>query len=301
MSNAKAISKKLEQIERKQLKGARSIQRKFVQVLSDYLLSSLIFNNDGQIEDNASNLSIAASLNQLADTFRRQVVIPYILEIASLIFNDLHSTSAKSFKNKAGSDNVLSASNKAKQLLAIQYGYDNGRLIEGSPLSRDALSRVWSTVRAHVVNAVTGKITLKDLRKTLADYIEGGNGRGAIVREIESSLGDIAYQYERKQSQIIAQEIGYRFFIYQGGLIRDSRDFCIHRNDQVFSVEELYKFGTPDDAYGGYTNKSKGEFKGKTKPYNPATDLGGYNCRHRIDWISDELAFRLRPELRGTT
>ena len=40
-------------------------------------------------------------------------------------------------------------------------------------------------------------------------------------------------------------------------------------------------------------------FAGKPETgYNPIVDLGGYNCRHRLDWVSDQVAFRLRPELK---
>ena len=57
------------------------------------------------------------------------------------------------------------------------------------------------------------------------------------------------------------------------------------------------KFGTSADEFGGYTDKSKGEFEGKSDPYDPINDLGGIGCRHFWSWISDELAFHLRPEL----
>jgi hypothetical protein len=31
--------------------------------------------------------------------------------------------------------------------------------------------------------------------------------------------------------------------------------------------------------------------------YNALIDCGGYNCRHRLDWVSDQMARRLRPDL----
>jgi len=32
--------------------------------------------------------------------------------------------------------------------------------------------------------------------------------------------------------------------------------------------------------------------------YDPLVDRGGYNCRHQLSFISDELAFKLRPDLK---
>jgi hypothetical protein len=44
----------------------------------------------------------------------------------------------------------------------------------------------------------------------------------------------------------------------------------------------------PPDVTPGYMN-----YPG----YDPLVDRGGYNCRHIIGWIPDELAFKYRPEL----
>jgi hypothetical protein len=32
--------------------------------------------------------------------------------------------------------------------------------------------------------------------------------------------------------------------------------------------------------------------------YDPLVDRGGYNCRHQLGYISEELAYKLRPELK---
>jgi len=82
-------------------------------------------------------------------------------------------------------------------------------------------------------------------------------------------------------------------------LIRDSRDFCVHRNNKVFSLEEIEKFATPEDKFGGYSDDN-GNFHGKPENYSPIEHLGGDGCRHRLDFISVQLAYRLRPELRPT-
>jgi hypothetical protein len=35
----------------------------------------------------------------------------------------------------------------------------------------------------------------------------------------------------------------------------------------------------------------------KPPNYNPIRDLGGYACRHHLNWIPYELAVMLRPDL----
>jgi hypothetical protein len=80
------------------------------------------------------------------------------------------------------------------------------------------------------------------------------------------------------------KKLGLRFAIYQGGLRDDSRQFCIERNGKCYSESEIQKW-------------EKLDFQGKSENYNPFYDCGGANCIHRLDWISDELAKRLRPDL----
>lgn len=120
----------------------------------------------------------------------------------------------------------------------------------------------------------------------------GNQSGGAVEGAIAAKTMDGFQQYDRTLQKSVAADIGYGFAIYQGGLIKTSREFCIERNDKVFSKDEIAKFGSSDDKYDGYTDK--GDFNGKRNPYNPFADLGGWNCRHHLDWISDELAAVMR-------
>lgn len=47
-----------------------------------------------------------------------------------------------------------------------------------------------------------------------------------------------------------------------------------------------------------YKNGIDLDWEGKNQiGYNPFIDLGGYNCRHKLRWISRELAEAKRPEV----
>lgn len=111
------------------------------------------------------------------------------------------------------------------------------------------------------------------------------------------AIGEIHAQFDRALHLEKAQRLGFRSAIYEGGLIKTSRDFCEERNSKVFTFSEILKFGTKDDDYGGYINEI-GDFQGKTEIYDPFLDAGGYNCRHFYSFISDDLAIILRPELK---
>lgn len=125
-------------------------------------------------------------------------------------------------------------------------------------------------------------ISLKELREQLQSVIVD---KSIAQKYYKRWTHDIYSQYERVAANQVRVTLGLKFAIYQGGLINDSRSFCIQRNDKCYSEEEIKKWkdlnwiGKPESGY------------------DPITDLGGYNCRHRLDWISERLAYRLRPDL----
>lgn len=79
--------------------------------------------------------------------------------------------------------------------------------------------------------------------------------------------------------------------MYTGGIIEGTRPFCKERNRKIFLRSEIALFGTPEDKWGGYSNKSEGMFNGKPKTgYDPFTQCGGYRCRHHWSWLANEFA-----------
>ena len=126
-------------------------------------------------------------------------------------------------------------------------------------------------------------ISLRELRKVLEVKIKR---KGLVRRYWSRWIHDIYSQYQRVAANEVRTGLGLRFARYQGGVIDNTRSFCKERNRKVFHVSEIEDWKLLS-------------WKGKPESgYNPFYDCGGYNCRHRLDWISDELAFRLRPELR---
>lgn len=125
-------------------------------------------------------------------------------------------------------------------------------------------------------------ISLKELREQLQDKVIN---KGIAEKYYSRWTHDIYSQYQRVGANEVRKKIGLRFAIYQGGLIETSRPFCEERNGNVYSEKEIEEWINLD-------------FDGRPQVgYNPIADLGGYNCRHRLDWISDELAKSKRPDL----
>ena len=117
---------------------------------------------------------------------------------------------------------------------------------------------------------------------------------------------DLYQQYDAAYNMALGNEFGFKYFIYQGGLIDDSRDFCVAHNNKVWSVDEMQTWAewTPSDGEypEGYEVKQKDIYDVPSylgyPGYDPGLNRGGYHCRHALGWINDKLAFKMRPELK---
>jgi len=146
------------------------------------------------------------------------------------------------------------------------------------------LSGVYSQIKSKSVSLMSkyDGISLKELRETLQKSIVID---GMIDRYWSRWTGDIYNQYQRAGGNEIRKELGLKYAMYEGGLIETSRKFCEDKNGEVFTEQEIQAWADED-------------WPGKNEGYVPELDCGGYNCRHRLRWISKELAEELRPELK---
>lgn len=173
--------------------------------------------------------------------------------------------------------------------------------IRAEKLSKEVISDLTN----HSATVVNKRLSLEtlflDIKQSIISQVQNPDGVG--LKEIRDSLFnkvvgdklaqryfgrwtyDVFSQIQRVGANQLRIKLGLRFAIYQGGLIKTSRPFCEEKNGQCFLDEEIGKWVNED-------------FEGKPETgYQPFVDLGGYNCRHRLDWISKELAKRLRPDL----
>jgi hypothetical protein len=155
--------------------------------------------------------------------------------------------------------------------------------------------------------AVTSNMNLKDYTKALKEMIVGSEEyKGGLERQFARYAYDLYQQYDAAYNLTLGNELDFNYFIYQGGLIEDSRDFCAAHNNKVWNREEALKWPqwTPADGEypAGYEVKQKDIYAVPSylayPGYDPIIDRGGYNCRHALGWISEDIAFDMRPDLK---
>jgi hypothetical protein len=127
----------------------------------------------------------------------------------------------------------------------------------------------------------TGVFRNKSWRE-LATTIENiGTGNAATKGLLQSFNRTYAQTYiaafDRKIQQVKSAELDAEKFIYAGGILKDSRDFCKERFGGTYRKSEVESWNNL-------------QWNGKITGCDIFTCLGGYNCTHSLQptWFTDE-------------
>lgn len=267
-------------------------QNKLFKYITDSFLPSLETDANEALIPNDKMLFIPSMLDSYYDQFNEEELKPIVSTFASDI-TKLLKYNQKYYDGVKPSDEHGQIKESVLGALGI-----SGAVIAGGSLLFNILTdrAAIAAIKTVVMAGIGTGLTITSLKIALKETIVSKSG-GLIKSLFNERLPDPYVKVDRFIGKKYQVALKLNYAIYQGGTIGTSREFCIERNNKVFSREEIAKFGTSADKWDGYTDKSKGEFQGKSAIYDPFQDLGGYNCRHFYSWISDELAFTLRSEL----
>jgi hypothetical protein len=318
MNLPKRISKVLKQkqefidLSRSQMekKIAKSQSEFLKEILSD-LISSLKYDRYGNILDTKENYRILGDFNKMSNTFTQalsETMSKMVMSATSGIAALNKKYFAVALTDIPGRFDKIIETTASK--INLRIGLEGGEMVRGGWLESFLKDKTMDfQVKNYISKSITGQVDTKDFIRGLSDIVNGvGEGPGTLERQYQRFAYDMYQQYDAAYASTLGQEFGMKYFAYQGGLIDDSRDFCAAHNDKVWSVEESqtwYEWVPADGQYPeGYVIKAKEIYEHPSymdyPGYNPLIDRGGYNCRHSIGFISDDLAFDLRPELKGT-
>jgi hypothetical protein len=257
----------------------------FEQLVTDFV-DKLDKDEDGNIKNTLANKQKFSRLDAIFNQFNNTTGI----EIASVMvdqFDKIFNFNNKYFGNLTTPTILGSIFPDTETQINDWLGITNrGSLVENGYLQRIIQDpTVRNNVRDSMFQAIVTKQGYARVKSDLKDYILGldEDQAGALKKYYRNFVYDTFSQVDRTQSKIIADKLALTYAIYEGGLIKTSRPFCIARNGKVFTSDEIAKFDPPT---------------AKPPNYNPFTDLGGYGCRHHLNYIPETLAFVLRPDLK---
>ena len=138
-----------------------------------------------------------------------------------------------------------------------------------------------------IKNGITTEQSTTELKQMLTEQVKGKQEKLGIVSSYHSKNGRDQFQaYSRSLDEEFSKTLNLNYAIYAGGEILTTRQFCDDRNGLVFNRETILEWNT-----------TPATWQGRKPNNNILIDLGGYNCRHDLDWISYALARRLNPNI----
>jgi len=181
----------------------------------------------------------------------------------------------------------VSASDRVSTIMKKSLGFNpDGTIRPNSFLAGISNNdEINAQIRDMAIRNIQGGNTVRQFTEELRDSIvTDKNGLGIMNRYYSETVNDRFAQYDRAEAKGFADELKMQAFIYSGGKVADTRKFCCQRNGKVFTRDESKRW-------------SSMKWSGKNRGYVPLIDMGGYNCRHSPQWISNRVALRRRPDL----
>jgi len=148
--------------------------------------------------------------------------------------------------------------------------------------------RVIATVYNSVSSAVYAQTSFRDLagelERLLTDTLIPSPGGGppkqlsGLLKKYSATYAATAFAaFDRKIQNVKSAQLGLEYYLFSGGLIKDSRQWCVDHAGKVYTKAEI-------EAWQNDT------WKGKAEGRSIWEFLGGWNCQHILSPMTEEMA-----------
>lgn len=289
------ISARKRALRRKVSKMEVEIYDQIIEAVSNEMLKQGGFKAAG----GGMSMSLINTLEVIFGKFRDKTTLTLLTQIARDIDKISKATNAYFFGTMTLEKGVIEGFGAvAEQAIrsALGLGSRGGILAGGMIDKLTKAPSIRDKVMKFLYDAFAQGMDGKQMMNGINDLlISNKDKNGALIQQFAPLIYDGYQQYERTYNRGIANYLGMRCFIYAGGLIETSRDFCIKKNNKVFTIWEADEWKDDNDLL--LTNEERR--RGGPIDYVPLRDLGRWRCRHMINFISDEEAIKLRPSLKS--
>lgn len=133
-------------------------------------------------------------------------------------------------------------------------------------------------IKTALINYVGSAGNFKDFKNSVLDLVSAKK----LETNVDLVARELVFQYKRSQQAQLANKFNVKYFRYAGGEIDTTRPFCDKRAENIYTKDEIQSWASQD--WGGK--------KSGTTSTNIFINLGGYNCRHDLIPVSEEVAKR---------
>ena len=257
-------------------KKVKENQKKTLDRIIEKFVDKLDKDEDGNVMNNAHNRKL---LNQIDEVFKdyQKAEARTTLQLLLTSVSSIMQFNQEYFVALDGKARVLPMMPKVKDFMKTWLGI-KGDTVEPNGYIDKLISNDPAKIalKNTAMKIVIGQEGFEDAKKQIQTLVEGNpKTMGAFEKHQKNFAFDLYSQIDRATSDVVRNDLGFEFAVYEGGIIESSRIFCEEHDGKIFHITEIKKFN-PKEA--------------KPPNYNPITDLGGFGCRHHLNWISVSLA-----------
>lgn len=254
-------------------------------ILADVL--PVIGQENGALKSGVQNLAKANLLERVFNELAEEEMRPALMSFAEKLI-EVSGRNAGYYiltgQDKSKVDRIAKDVSHIRAIIGLN---DKGELLKDGylyRLGRNDFAR--DRIKQYLLTSIATKQGVSQFERGLRSLI-------ATTKDVDGAIvgfwRQYAYDTYSKVREIdnlhFADELGMEWFVYQGGLIKTSREFCIKKNGKVFSRKEAVRDWPKDPALID---------KKHLASYRPLIDRGRNNCRHFLMWITDEKAKELK-------
>ena len=276
VTDLKKIARKRSALLRSTEKGLLDRSTTLERRLNAYVLNTLIPSlqiSNNKIVNTNSNLKKINNPSSLK-TFLKNVINASLYDYYFNSYNSLNGATNQYYDNFQPTD-------AAKEKILNRASTISSGFLDDLFDNNDITRQIQNTIRKNIVS----EASVTDVKQLMTDIIKGKEEKFGIIKSFHYKNGYDSFQrYSRELDVQFSENLKLNYAIYAGGEIKTTRNFCEERNGNVYNRETILSWNDL-------------EWSGKIPDGNILTDLGGYNCRHDLDWISYPLARRIEPNI----
>lgn len=242
---------------------------------------------DGKLKSGVSNLAKANLIERVFDELGDNEMKPILKQFAEKLIEISGRNAEYYLLTGQDADKVERIAKDISHIRAI-IGIDkNGELLNNgylSRLGRNDFAR--ERIKTYLLTSIATKQGVTQFERGLRSLITTTKDiDGSIVGYWRQYAYDTYAKIREVDNLHFADELKLNHFIYQGGLIKTSRAFCIRKNGKVFSRDEALRDWPKDPTLIDQKHLAT---------YKPLIDRGRNNCRHFLMWITEERANEIK-------
>lgn len=266
-----------EKIENRSLRAVERLNKVVVSVQNDaygdviVVLKKLALDSDGYILQNAENRAIIREANRAFSRALENSGYVDGLNQFTVTFNVIDDLNAEYFQDFNG----FSPNRQFMKSLQKQAVLDIEKMLLNEGLEAQIKQPLLQILNQNINSGGSFTGMLDQVR----NYIKGTDADGRLLRYSKQITKDLLFNYSRTYQSAVASDLGLEFYLYVGGIIRTSRDWCREKAGNYFHHKEIE----------GWASEEWSGKRADTTENSIFIYAGGYGCLHQILPVSEAI------------